>query len=607
MRLHRLEVEAFGPFAGREVLDLDALSSAGLFLVHGPTGAGKTSLLDAVCFALYADVPGARSKRGLRSDHAAPEAVPSVRLELTVGGRRLRIERSPEFHRPKKRGPGSTKVQARVVLEERRGRTWVALSTRNDEVADLVKDVLGLGLAQFARVVLLPQGDFAAFLRATPEERREVLERLFDISVFSDVEAWLADTRRSSGAALEAARRGLSADLARLEDALTGVATGDDEDSQAPCDPQESPQVGGALTQAPVASVPARLTDISDRIEHRLTTALADADAAEGADRLAQEALLTATRLADLRRRGERARSGLADLDDTEPEHAHRVTALERATRAAALAGHVAAVQRADADAERASAAVSVRTAGLTAEGVEVSADTALDLATRVHGLDEAAAVLDSATRSAATLQQRLDQTVTRREAAQRTVDAATTALEEAAPEVERLVAQVQRLAAAAERIPGLELALTGHEERARALDALEADQVAHDALAPRLLAQRDTVLAAQDVLLTLRQRRLDGMATELARALAEGAPCPVCGSPDHPHPADSSGAVSADDVARAEDDLDAARGELTLLESRATGSAGRRGHPPVRPGWDHARGGGGRPRGGRPRPRRRR
>ncbi|MGL4177925.1 MAG: AAA family ATPase, partial [Dermatophilaceae bacterium] len=72
MRLHRLEAEAFGPFAERVVLDLDALGAAGLFLVHGPTGSGKTSLLDAVCFALYADVPGARSKRGLRSDHAAP-------------------------------------------------------------------------------------------------------------------------------------------------------------------------------------------------------------------------------------------------------------------------------------------------------------------------------------------------------------------------------------------------------------------------------------------------------------------------------------------------------------------------------------------------------
>ena len=69
MRVHRLEIEAFGPFADRVVVDVDALSAEGLFLIHGPTGSGKTSLLDAICFALYADVPGSRSKRGLRSDH----------------------------------------------------------------------------------------------------------------------------------------------------------------------------------------------------------------------------------------------------------------------------------------------------------------------------------------------------------------------------------------------------------------------------------------------------------------------------------------------------------------------------------------------------------
>ncbi|WP_392542144.1 AAA family ATPase [Oryzobacter telluris] len=571
MRLHRLEVEAFGPFAGKVELDLDALSGAGLFLVHGPTGAGKTSLLDAVCFALYADVPGARSKRGLRSDHAAPEAVPCVRLELTVGGRRLRLERSPEFQRPKKRGTGSTKVQARVVLEERRGRTWVALSTRNDEVADLVKDVVGLGLAQFARVVLLPQGDFAAFLRATPEERREVLERLFDISVFADVEAWLAETRRTSGSALDAARRELSADLARLEDALTGVAGTVDDGAVPADDDAASHEVAGALSQAPVATVPARLTEIAEALEVRLTTALADVDAAEGADRLAQEAVLSATRQADLARRAQRARLTLAELDDGEPGHASRVTALEAATRAATLGGHLAAVRRAATEVEQARAVVGRRTAALAARGLQATPDRAADLADRVHALDATVTVLESATRTALTLRQRLDDVVTRRQTAEHTVTAASTALDQAAPEVEHLTAEVQRLAAAAERVPGLELALAGHEERLRTLAAVEADLAAHDALAPDLVAHRDVVLAAQSVLLTLRQRRLDGMAAELAADLDDGDACPVCGSAEHPHPASTAGHVTADEVARAEADLDGAREALAVIESRAT------------------------------------
>ncbi len=570
MRLHRLEVEAFGPFAGRVCLDLDTLSSAGLFLVHGPTGAGKTSLLDAVCFALYADVPGARSKRGLRSDHAAPAAVPTVRLELTVGGRRLRIERSPEFMRPKKRGEGSLKVQARVVLEERRGGTWVALSTRNDEVADLVKDVVGLGLSQFSRVVLLPQGDFATFLRATPEERREVLERLFDISVFADVEAWLAETRRTSGSGLETSRRGLSAELARLEDALTGVGASGSSSHEA----AEVPDGALALSETPVAAVPARLAEIAADLGTRLTTALAEVDAAEGADRLAQDALLQATRLADLRRRGERATALLDDLDAAEPRHLEHVATLDAATRAAGLAGHLAAVRRAGADVERAAATVEARVhvLAVTGAGTEVDAATAADLAARVHALDPAVAALAAAARTAAELEQRLTRALGQRDRADATAATGEAALAAAEPEVVRLAAEVSRRSAAGERIPGLEAALAAHEGRLRVHDSLDADHAALDALQPRLVAARDAVLGHQAALISLRQRRLDGMAAELAAALDDHAPCPVCGATDHPHPARSSGeGVDPEQVTDAEVVLDAARARLAAVEGRAT------------------------------------
>ena len=100
-----------------------------------------------------------------------------------------------------------------------------ALSTRHDEVADVVKDALGMGMSQFAKVVLLPQGDFAAFLRSTPDDRREVLERLFDITAFSDVEAWLAQARRTAGADLEAARSSLATLVARADDVLADAGS----------------------------------------------------------------------------------------------------------------------------------------------------------------------------------------------------------------------------------------------------------------------------------------------------------------------------------------------------------------------------------------------
>ena len=96
MRLHHLEIQAFGPFADRQSVDFDALSSQGLFLLNGPTGAGKSSVLDAVCFALYGSVPGVRqAAKRLRSDHAAESVAPEVTLEFSVAERRFRVVRSP--------------------------------------------------------------------------------------------------------------------------------------------------------------------------------------------------------------------------------------------------------------------------------------------------------------------------------------------------------------------------------------------------------------------------------------------------------------------------------------------------------------------------------
>ena len=167
MRPHSLRLRAFGAFADEVSVDLDALSSAGLFLLHGPTGAGKTTLLDGIGFALFGRVPGARgAARRLRSDHAAATVRTEVCLEATFGGRRVRITRSPAWERPKARGTGMTTEPARVLLEEHRHGAWEVLSSRPREADDEVLDLVGMSAEQFFQVVLLPQGEFAAFLRA---------------------------------------------------------------------------------------------------------------------------------------------------------------------------------------------------------------------------------------------------------------------------------------------------------------------------------------------------------------------------------------------------------------------------------------------------------
>ena len=97
MRLHHLTATAFGPFAGTETVDFDDLNDAGLFLLTGPTGAGKSSLLDAVCFALYGQVPGVRGVKTLKSQHAAVDVAPEVVLDFSVRDRRFVVRRTPEW------------------------------------------------------------------------------------------------------------------------------------------------------------------------------------------------------------------------------------------------------------------------------------------------------------------------------------------------------------------------------------------------------------------------------------------------------------------------------------------------------------------------------
>ncbi len=568
MRIHRLEVQAFGPFAERVALDVDDLTAGGLFLVHGPTGSGKTSLLDAVCFALYADVPGSRSSQSLRSHHAAPEAVPEVLLEVTVGGRRLRLTRSPAWQRPKRRGTGLTPVPARVLLEERGAQGWATVSTRNDEVADVVRDALGMGLAQFAKVVLLPQGDFAAFLRATPEERREVLERLFDIEVFSGVEDWLVEQRRALGARVDAERSALAADLGRVEDALADCG-------RAPDPPLPAGEEGAASVATPLAGlppddVPARLAELAGWLDAAVSSAMADADAAAGAERAAQAALAAGRARAAARSRGLQARARAAALVAGADEHEQRVADLAAAERAATVSGHLLAHDRARKDRDAAADLVAEARAG-SAHLVDTAEEPAVEVARRLHALDAAAADIARGAESARTVARAVAEADERLTAVRARYESAAEGLAEATVDLADRSEEVAALAARAAQAPEHRLHLDAARARLAILEAVEADRRARADLAPGLAAARDGLLAAQGDLIVLRQRRLDGMAAELAQGLHDAGPCPVCGATEHPAPAVASDPVSADDLADAESRLDTARAACSALEADDT------------------------------------
>ncbi|GGM69239.1 nuclease SbcCD subunit C [Longimycelium tulufanense] len=554
MRLHQLTVTAFGPYAGRQEIDFDTLGVDGLFLLHGDTGAGKTSLLDAVAFALFGSVPGARGEvRRLRCDLAAPESPTEVSLELTVQGHRLRIVRSPEYERPSRRGKGTTTQKAKVSL------TWVTVPpgglpaeglTRIDEVGRTVQRLLGMTADQFFQVVLLPQGEFARFLRAETAEREKLLERLFGTERFATVEQWFRDRRTERGREVEQRRQATRELVARVA------------------------QVVGE--EPPAEAGPEWLEAWGEKARWEAGQA---ADAAQLArDELARaEAVLTERReLVDKVRRVRRATDELAELAAGSAERAGWAAELASAQRAVPVLAAHRSWQRARHALEAARQDV-VRTKEHAttlgwSEGIELPVLRAA-VATHRERAGELATLVTEAE------QQQADQARLGKLAG---------IVEQTEERLERLATRATELPA---RIEAARRALTESVEAAGYLDGMAArrDDLrslldATKALpgAEKRLAQAttraqeaiDRYQRAREQLLDLRQRRLDGMAAELADKLVSGEPCPVCGSPEHPEPAEVPATrVSEQDekgAQKAEQDAQAARDAAVTARQKA-------------------------------------
>ncbi len=608
MRLHSLVVTAFGPFAGTESVDFDELAAAGLFLFTGPTGAGKTSILDAVCFALYGQVPGARAqgagRSSLRSDHAGAGVAPEVVLEATLRGRRLRISRSPAWERPKRRGEGTVTEQSRVVVSELTGGAWTTQTTRLDEAGLFLGELLGLTLQQFCQVVLLPQGQFAEFLRADADRRRALLETLFDTRRFSDVEEWLVARRK------ETAR-----ELGDLDDGYRQLLA----------------RVAEAAGEAPAEGVTDRLDDgevagwVDDLLERALATAGSTGEAAKSAALVAQQrhdAVKAAQRADELRARASALEAGQASLAAAQPARDAAAAELEEARRVAPLLPVLAEAGRlqkeleavrAEADqAHRGLATVlaPTGTAGSGASWVVASGGigTAADRPTSGASARRAGAaaafpalslvrqVFRSTTDEAATLSLLAEQ-----EAEAERLSRHADALQRTVVELGAKAAKADAwLGTAPERRRDLEAARDDARRAAAELPATSsAAQVAaerlaagvrRDELAGELGSARDTLRGlvdrhqeAREHLQELRGRRLAGMAAELAAGLAPNQDCPVCGSTEHPRPARNEGAavtpaaeqsaeaiMAAAEAARQAGERAAAALELALAEQGA-------------------------------------
>ncbi|KGN38866.1 AAA family ATPase [Knoellia subterranea] len=597
MRIHHLRATAFGPFPDEVSVDFDELTAAGLFLIHGPTGAGKTSLLDAICFALFADVPGLRDKRGIVSDHAAPSAVPSVELEFTCGTRRFILRRSPAHLRAKKRGTGTIETPATVALSEHLDGEWVVVSTRNDETAEVLHDVLGMGKEQFAKVAMLPQGEFAAFLTAKDDERRALLEKLFDITRFADVEEWLVDARRSSEATVAGLRAGIDTDLARLADVVArSTASGEDEshagasDDAAGSDERLLEGLPALDPDSPDA-IRGLLETMATRIEVTLSEAMVRLDAASSADVAAASAFQDGRSVQSLRERASAARVSLGALESAQDEIARARSVHDRATRAGSVRGDLAAVERARAEVHRRQASVAEAHAAVsrlvttgfdssdTAVGDSAVPRTALpdsglvdkDRGTDrvdaevVHGRSPEALVRvlrqhDDNLRELLRLDAERTARARRAREQLRDMEAATSVLQSAAERrttasdrVEAATAAVTASLDATTSLAGLEQAAAEARSRVDLARRTLDDGALLDRLVRESADARSRAQDARDHELDLVARRLSQMAAELAERLVDGEACSVCGATAHPSPAQGGRQVT-------EAELDAAR-----------------------------------------------
>lgn len=472
MRIHSLHFAALGPFAGEVAIDFDALGSSSLFLIDGPTGSGKSTIIDALVFALYGDVAGeASDKERLRSAYAAPEAESFAELDFSTVAGRFRVRRTPAYERAKKRGTGTTPEPATVQVWRSVGeRTWEPISARHAEADAEIARAVGLTRGQFLQTVVLPQGEFATFLRSESADRLPILERIFATEVYSRIQSAFDDERRAAVRAREQAQQVLQS----ARDVLRGQLEGTGHSIDEVHDPREWPGVRDAL-----------LAELSARRDGSAATSVA-----------CDAALAEATAI-------------LETLVAAEQSAKSEATARRAVDRARARVEELESALGFDGDDESLEALVSELDAGVAACASDLEVEEGLT------GLEE-------------------------------------------------------KVATATARVLELEEAISAleHDRDIRLPERMSAYVAA---LALEVRSTEEAVTSQERHVGDLRTSRVQGLAGEIAQALAEGEPCPVCGSREHPSPAPvHPDHVSADLVDEQERLLNAQRGDLESLRTAA-------------------------------------
>ena len=603
MILHNLEFEAFMAYPKRQEINFDTLNNAGVFLLNGPTGAGKTTILDAICYALYGETSSDRESAKLHSTYAAHSGTkPRVLLDVTLHGKRLRIDRTPAYNKPITRGARKGQMReesAKATLAELAPgadpsdeKAWTPISSSVAEVNRTIAERTHLTKEQFLKVVLLPQGQFAQFLKSKPKERKELLKKMFPVEHYEQLfDALLEESKKAQQDVaqdentqrgyLERARVEMLALQALLDAVDTDAEGTDTEDSavEGSVEAGEEPEnlttenvtaetldawVAGGVERARETSTrekqeQQRLTDEADRN----TRLLAERAQLQADWREYEQLCERRTRLTERADEHKAQREELAQARAAAPLHAQYAQVHAESQALTARQQEQAACASALDESGR--ALLTALRDEETAEDVTFPEETtfaALPSLEPAEQQTQLEALLDTLRAL-----QKKDAQLTDEEAAAATLLKQANALEQDKARAEKtlsdLTAQAEQLA---EELAGYS---TADEERTLAAHLVTEAQQKHDAAQQmqqkldaasaavaeaekqnkrtataeqkaqeKWQASAQQALAATEEFKNLQVLRLAQASSLLARELKDGEPCAVCGSVEHPAPA---------------------------------------------------------------------
>ena len=585
MKIRWLRITGIGPFAGEHTVDFSAFEDSGLFLLDGPTGAGKSTLIDAITFALYGDVARTKdaSKDRLRSNHISDSDPSEADLVFEVATGIYRVTRTPAYTPAGKKSQRNSKSTLTRVVEDPDApdgwRTVEPIASGPRDVGYEIPAIVGLDKDQFLQTIVLPQGKFSQFLNATSDAREQILRDIFDTQIYVDFTKALVDAAASSKRGIEERRIAAVGAFERvrsLDDALS-----EDVQTDAPGAENRAAEAAqldaGSEDPSPVMRW---ADDACERAREAHAQTLRVAETATTAARAASHALAEGRALAEAQAEHARVSAMLTELAASEVSIASDRERARQARRALAVspldAAEASALARLEAAGDQVAALSpalsdedSVDPASLTPEAVAALRERAQDLrdeATRTRGsLEEALAV----ERSLPEVRAQIESLRSEREQASARI-ASIKAEREALPlRIEQATEALRLMRADADTLPEAASTLRAINER---LDA----SMQADLLRSALLGASDELREATVAAKLANAAAADGhdlwiaqSASALARELEEDVPCPVCGSTEHPNPAPAAdGEITREQVAELDQARD--RAEAALRDARA-------------------------------------